>query len=1334
MAMGLPLKNNKKKMVLFLEPRLLLQSGKRTINSNTALKTEEEHPHSSGNGSCNGDVRILCKQGRLKEAIYILSVMDRRGIPVDTSFYASLLHICADKKTLPEGELVHAHITQTGFKCQDVFLENTLVNMYAKCGSLEDACRVFDQMPERNVVSWNTTIAGYAQNGYGDGALTLFYEMQRAGIQPDQFTFASVLPACANLAAIEHGREIHEEIIISGFQSNVFVGNALIDMYAKCGSLEESRHLFDRMCQRTMVSWNAMIAGYAQKGHVDEALKLFQRMPERNVVSWTTMIAGYAQNGHVEKAFKLFQKMPERNNVSWNAMIAGYAQNGHGEEALKLFRQMQLAGVKPSSKTFAIVLRACAYLACLKEGKEVHEEIIRSGFQSDVCVGSALVDMYAKCGSIDNARNVFNKLPEQDVVSWNVMIAGYAQIGQVDKALDLFQKMPERDLVSWNTMLSGYAQNGYVDEALVLFQKMPEQNVASWTAIIAGYAQNGHLDEALELFEKMPERDLISWNVMIVGYAKNGHVDQALELFQKIPEQHLVSWNAMVAGYAQNGLHKEALKFFRQMQLADVKPNSETFTIVLRACSDLTALEQGKQVHEDIVRNGLQSNVFMGSALVDMYAKCGSIEHARNVFDNMHQRDVVVWNAMIAGYAQNGHVDEALELFQKMPEQNVVSWTAMIAAYAQNGYVNEAFKFFTNMSEQSVISWNAMIAGYAQNGHGEEALNLFQQMHLAGVKPNSTTFAIVASACANMVALEQGKVVHGEIIRSGFQFDVSVGSALVDMYAKCSNIDIARNVFDNIPRRDVVSWNSMIAGYAHNGHITEALDLFHRMPEQDVISWNTMIAGYAQNGYIDEALDLFQKMPERDTVSWTAIIAGCVQNGHVDKALDFFQKMPTQEVASWNTMIVGYARNGHVDEAMKLFLKMPEHDVISWNVMIAGYVQNGYGEEALLLFRQMQLEGVLRNTETLAIILPACANLATLGQGKEVHEIIIRSGYQFNVFVASALVDMYAKCGRIENAHQLFDKMPQRDVVSWNAMIVGYAMHGCGKNALQLFEQMQLSGINPDHVTFVGVLSACCHAGLVDEGRQFFDCMNEYYHITPAMEHYGCMVDLLGRVGRLDEVLGFINKMPIKPDFAVWVSLLGACRIHANIEIGEHVAERLFELDPKNAAPYVLLSNIYAAAGRWDGIEKVRKLMKDRGIKKKPGCSWIEINQQVHAFTVGDRSHPQMQEIYAKLERLSRQMKAAGYVPDTRFVLNNVEEEQKEQILCHHSEKLAIAFGLLNTHPGTTIRIIKNLRVCGDCHSATKFISKIVAREIVLRDANRFHHFKDGKCSCGDYW
>jgi pentatricopeptide repeat protein len=382
----------------------------------------------------------------------------------------------------------------------------------------------------------------------------------------------------------------------------------------------------------------------------------------------------------------------------------------------------------------------------------------------------------------------------------------------------------------------------------------------------------------------------------------------------------------------------------------------------------------------------------------------------------------------------------------------------------------------------------------------------------------------------------------------------------------------------------------------------------------------------------------------------------------------------------------------------------------------------------------MQQEGVQPNCVTFVTVLNACASVIVLEEGRCVHHQIIQSALESDVFVGNSLLDMYGKCVSIEDAWKVFHKMPSRDVVTWNAMLGGCAMHGHGREALRHFEQMCDEGVQPDDITFVCVLSACSHAGLVDEGMCLYASMIRDYMIPAKLEHYTCMVDLLGRAGHLQEAENMIMAMPCKPQAAAWMALLGACRIHGNVGMAERVAKRILEMERENAAVYVLLSNIYAAAGNRHLCENVERQRKERGAKKQPGCTWIEVNNEVHTFVVQDQDHPQMIEIHAELQRLSGLMHNAGYVPCTELVLDDVEEEEKVSHLCHHSEKLAIAFGLINTAPGTPLRIRKNLRVCKDCHTSTKFISKIVRRAIMVRDANRFHHFEDGVCSCMDYW
>ncbi|CAK9193539.1 unnamed protein product [Sphagnum troendelagicum] len=726
--------------------------------------------------------------------------------------------------------------------------------------------------------------------------------------------------------------------------------------------------------------------------------------------------------------------------------------------------------------------------------------------------------------------------------------------------------------------------------------------------------------------------------------------------------------------------------------------DSVTFVGVLNACASIVALEEGRHVHEQIIETGCNSDVFVGNSLVDMYAKCGSMEDAERVFNKMLSRNVVTWNTMILGY-----VKYALKVFNKMPSRDVVTW-------------------------------NAMIGGYAIHGHGKEALKQFEQMREEGMSPDSFTFVPVLNACASLLALEAGRKVHEEIIQSGCKADVFVGSSLVDMYSKCGSIEDACKVFNNMPSRDVVTWNAMILGHVKCGQGQKALELFHQMQQKDVFVGSSVVDMYAKCGSMEDAERVFNKMLSRNVVTWNTMILGYVKCGQGSKALELFHQMQQKVAFVGNSLIDMYAKCGSMEDAKRVFNKLPSRDVVSWNVMIFGHVKYGQGQKALELFRQLQEEGVQPDFMTLVGVLNACASVVALEEGRRAHDWVIKSGWDSNVFVGNSLIDMYAKCGSLEDALKVFNKMPSRDVVTWNAMIGGYAIHGHGKEALRQFEQMHEEGVQPDDTTFVCLLSACSHSGLVDEGLRFYSSMSTVYMISANLQHYTCMVDLLGRAGRLHEAENMVLAMPYKPQVAAWRALLGACRIHGNVEMGERVAKQVLELEPENAAGYVLLSNLYTATGNRDLGKNIERQRKERSVKKHPGRTWIEVDNEVHTFVVDDQHHPQMIEIHAELKRLSGLMHDAGYVPDTNFVLHDVEEEEKVFHLCHHSEKLAIAFGLINSAPGTPLCIRKNLRVCRDCHTSTKFISKVVGRAIMVTDANRFHHFQDGECSCRDYW
>lgn len=603
------------------------------------------------------------------------------------------------------------------------------------------------------------------------------------------------------------------------------------------------------------------------------------------------------------------------------------------------------------------------------------------------------------------------------------------------------------------------------------------------------------------------------------------------------------------------------------------------------------------------------------------------------------------------------------------------------------------------------------------------------------------------------------------------------------MYLKCEAISDAHVLFERMPHPNIISWSAMISSYAGRGCVDEALRMFedmrrsHRV-EPNLVTWNGLIAGFNRSGHPREAVLIMRRMhSEGFSLDGTGIssalsavgdtedvsvgrqvhgyavkaglgLGGCMASALIDmygkygqteemiRAFDDFGGL--MDVGSCNALLTGLSRNGRAEEALDSFRRFQEQgvqlNVVSWTSVIACCAQNGKDLEGLNLFRDMQDAGVKPNAVTIPCMLPACANIAALMHGKSAHCFALRSSISNDVYVGSALVDMYAKCGRIKEARALFDVMPSRNAVSWNAMMGGYAMHGKANDAIELFELMQKRRQRPDFITFTCILSACGQAGLTEEGQYYFNAMNKGFGITARSEHFACMVSLLGRSGKLEEAYGLIQDMPFDADACIWGAFLSSCRVHGNVRLGEIAAEKLFELEPENPGNYVLLSNIYASKGMWSGVDRMRDKMKSMGMKKDPGCSWIEVRNKVHMLMAGDKTHPQMGQIIERLEKLSTEMKRLGYSPGTDFVLQDVEEQDKEHILCGHSEKLAVAFGLINTSPGTALRVIKNLRICGDCHTFMKFVSGFERRELLVRDTNRFHHFKDGCCSCGDYW
>lgn len=595
-------------------------------------------------------------------------------------------------------------------------------------------------------------------------------------------------------------------------------------------------------------------------------------------------------------------------------------------------------------------------------------------------------------------------------------------------------------------------------------------------------------------------------------------------------------------------------------------------------------------------------------------------------------------------------------MFDKMPHQNTFTWNNIIGALLSFKMVDEAEWLFHSMPIPDQCSWNLMVSGAAQHGCLRKALEYFNGMHRENFVLNGYSFSSALSACAGLVDSGSGVQIHALISKSPFTYDVYMGSALVDMYSKCRRPSDAQRVFEDMPDKNVVSWNSLITCYEQNGPVSEALDMFVRMMEcgveYDEVTLASVVSACASLLYIREGMQIhtqaikFENM-RNDLILCNALIDMYAKCSKVSVARRIFDRIMIKSMVSETTMLAGYAKSSKVDDARLMFVQMPEKNIVAWNALIAGYTQNGENEEAIKLFLMLKRDSVWPSHYTFGNVLNACANLADLQLGQQAHAHVLKHGFRFDdgpepdIFVGNSLLDMYHKCGSIDEARKVFERMIKRDKVSWNAMIVGYAQNGCGEEAIDLYRRMLMSEA-PDHVTMIGVLSGCSHAGLVEEGCKYFDSMSEDHGLIPSRDHYTCMVDLLGRAGQFSKVEKFIREMPIVPDSVLWSSLLSACRVHHNVEMGECVAARLFELDSENSGPYILLSNMYAEIGRWADVVRIRKLMKDKGVIKQPGCSWVEIGWKIHVFMVKDKTHPKRKEIYRILRVLKMQMERLG--------------------------------------------------------------------------------------------
>ncbi|KAF8379673.1 hypothetical protein HHK36_029117 [Tetracentron sinense] len=717
---------------------------------------------------------------------------------------------------------------------------------------------------------------------------------------------------------------------------------------------------------------------------------------------------------------------------------------------------------------------------------------------------------------------------------------------------------------------------------------------------------------------------VIALNISMNSYVQKGKLEIARKIFDEMLIRTVVSWNTIISGYSKWGRFEEALGVVSKMHCSAIQLNETTFSSGLSVCARLQSFHDGKQIQCLVLKSGSEDFKLVGSSLLNFYSTCFEIKEARQVFDILHERNELLWNLMLVGYVHCSLMDNALDMFRKMPIQDVITWSTLISGYSRSK--NEC----------------------------EKALELFRSMRQSSeVRPNEFTVDSVVRACGRLGVLHQGKIIHGFLIGYGFESDCSIGGALIDFYCCSDSIEDAKRVYDRLASPCLNASNTLIGGLISMGRIEEAERLFKGMVETNPVSYNLMIKGYSVSGRIEDSRRLFEEMPQRTIVSS-------------------------------NTMISVYSRNGELNNALKLFEGTKgERNTVTWNSMISGYIQNSLPEEALKLYVTMHRSSIERNRSTFSTLFHACSCLGSLRQGKLLHAHLIRTPFESNVYVGTSLVDMYAKCGSITDARSSFISISSPNVAAWTALINGYAHYGLGTDAVLLFEQMLEREVDPNAVTFVGLLCACGRAGVVDEGMRIFQSMEKCYGVAPCLEHYACVVDLLGRSGYLQEAEEFIKGMPIEADGVVWAALLSACWFWMDMEVGERVAERMFDLDPKQISAYVIMSNIYAGLGRWEEVVRVRKRLRGMEVKKDPGCSWIEVNNTVHVFSVEDRTHPHCNVIYAILEDLTANMqifvrtltgKTITLELESSDTIYNVKAKIQNRVgTLHHHQRLIFA-------------------------------------------------------------
>lgn len=1011
--------------------------------------------------------------------------------------------------------------------------------------------------------------------------------LHRMDTVPSINTYLTLLKTCIKFKALTQAHRIHAHLAFHNVPLSGLLGDYMVVTLAKCGAIDDAKQLHVSLSSRTVFSWNAIISACVEFERSKEALDFYHSMQEdgvepsnytfvslfkacgnimdlsegrklhkearekgyaADVFICSTLISMYGKCGDILGAESVFSELSQRCVVSWNAMLSAYLEQGKGETAIKLFRQMIDEGVSIDQHTYVFAVRACSTFAdseknAIAEGLTIkllpfeigcalHVDIHKKGFTLNVHVGTTLLSMYGKCGDIVSAETVFGQLISRNVVSWNAMLSAYVEHGEGEKALSLYRQM------HWEGLRPHELTYVLALQACGIFAEK-NGNIHSEGIIVP--LEIGHA-----LHEDAQRKGLATnacvGTALLSMYGKCGAVVNSEDVFNTLSQHDVVAWNAMLTVYLEQGNGVKALKLYMQMQIECRSTNHLTLVLALQACGTLGGeeptlssfgpsmktmyLEIGLALHADARRSCFTSDLIICNTLISMYGKCGAIEEAE-------------------------HVCGAL-------------------------------------SKRNIVTGNAMLSTYVDCGQGEKALLLYKQLQNEGLSPGLLTIVIALQACGllaeqeqsfvveggsiKLMSLQIGQALHSDARMKGFASHPFVGTALLSMYAKCGAIAEAESMFTALSERDVVSWNALLSVYVEQGQGTKALQLYRQMqgegPEPCQLTFSMALQACSLLAEKEDAILSDGKLAKEM----------CLDLGKALHA-DANREGYASEMVVGNTLMSMYGKCGALVEAEDVFHAMPDCNIVSWNILLSTCVEQGRGERAFWIYRQIQKQGVVPDDVTITCMLQACTSTGSLRQCKQIHFSIVCAGCDQLSSVSVTLIHAYGSCASMLDAHAFFDEILKPDIVSWNACISGYAGGGSSMTSLQMFANMRVASIAPDEVTFTSVLSACTHAGLVAEGLEYFESLSKDNSMVPDFKHFGSMVDLLGRAGNFKRVQYMLKRLPRQANSAMWLCLLGACKTHGNLELGEEAFDNAVNVQPEDATAYVMMSNVYANVG-----------------------------------------------------------------------------------------------------------------------------------------------------------